>query len=250
MTASTHDELRDLVAAYALDAVEADDARLVEDHLRGCPRCRSELAAHRETAALLAHSGGEAPPGVWDRIAAEIHAEAPPALAVVVGDRRGSGDRRRRRASRALAGLMAAAAAVALVVLGVTVDHQSRRLDRLNAALAAQQTLQRATAAALDPRARRVVLASPEGGTVAVAALLPGGTGYVIPAALGALPPSRTYQMWWIVDGRPVSAGLMGSTPQATRVSVAEGATALAVSDEPAGGSRAPTTAPVASAAI
>ncbi len=32
-----HHEIEELLGAYALDAVDADEARLVEDHLADCP---------------------------------------------------------------------------------------------------------------------------------------------------------------------------------------------------------------------
>lgn len=74
----THKQVQELLGAYALDAVDADEAEIVELHLRNCPRCRAEVEAHREAAALLAHVGAPAPEGVWDRITEQLEAEAPP----------------------------------------------------------------------------------------------------------------------------------------------------------------------------
>ncbi len=74
-----HAELQALLGAYALDAVEAEEAAVLELHLATCPRCRNELADHREVAALLGYAGGSAPGGVWDRIIASLE-EPPPAL--------------------------------------------------------------------------------------------------------------------------------------------------------------------------
>lgn len=69
-----------MLGAYALDAVEPDEAAAIELHLPTCPRCRHELADHREVAALLGYAaGGSAPGGVWDRIIASLE-EPPPAL--------------------------------------------------------------------------------------------------------------------------------------------------------------------------
>ena len=75
----THHDLQELLGAFALDAVDDDERDVIEAHLAGCPRCRAEVEGHRETAALLAHSGDRAPDNVWDRIAAALD-EAPPAL--------------------------------------------------------------------------------------------------------------------------------------------------------------------------
>jgi hypothetical protein len=74
-----HAELQELLGAYALDAVDPDEAAAIERHLPDCPRCRNELADHREVAALLGYAGGSAPGGVWDRIIASLE-EPPPAL--------------------------------------------------------------------------------------------------------------------------------------------------------------------------
>jgi hypothetical protein len=74
-----HSELQELLGAYALDAVEREEADAIERHLRTCPRCRNELADHREVAALIGYAGGAAPVGLWDRIIATLE-EPPPAL--------------------------------------------------------------------------------------------------------------------------------------------------------------------------
>lgn len=50
----THEEVTELLGAYALDAVDEDERALVEEHLGLCARCRAEVQAHRETATLLA----------------------------------------------------------------------------------------------------------------------------------------------------------------------------------------------------
>src|SRR5687767_15186390 len=75
----THDQISELLGAYSLDAVDPDERELVEAHLLTCARCRAEVADHREVASLLAHSGSDAPEGLWDRIAGSLE-EAPPAL--------------------------------------------------------------------------------------------------------------------------------------------------------------------------
>ena len=75
----THDEVADLLGAYALDAVDADERAAIEAHLATCARCRAEVAEHREAAALLANEGGDAPDGLWSRIAGSLEA-APPEL--------------------------------------------------------------------------------------------------------------------------------------------------------------------------
>jgi hypothetical protein len=75
----SHDDLADLLGAYALDALEPDEVELLERHLETCPRCRAELAGHREVTGLLGFAGQEAPAGVWERIVSSMQ-EPPPAL--------------------------------------------------------------------------------------------------------------------------------------------------------------------------
>ena len=73
----THDEVAELLGAYALDAVEGDERDAVDRHLNECPRCRAEVADHRTVASFLGSAGGRAPDGLWDRIAGTLE-EAPP----------------------------------------------------------------------------------------------------------------------------------------------------------------------------
>ncbi len=49
----THVEAADLLGAYALDAVEADEREAIERHLQECPRCRAEVADHRTVASFM-----------------------------------------------------------------------------------------------------------------------------------------------------------------------------------------------------
>src|SRR5262245_46966889 len=51
---NAHDTFADEIPAYALDALDADDARRVTEHLATCAECRSELARYRQVAMTLA----------------------------------------------------------------------------------------------------------------------------------------------------------------------------------------------------
>jgi anti-sigma-K factor RskA len=233
----SHAEIETLLGAYALDAVSPEEAEAIGAHLQGCPRCRSEVAEHREVAALLANAGGPAPADVWDRIRAQLE-ETPPALALapVVPSRRV-----RPLVTWAAAAAAAAAVAVAAVIIGV-LGAQVSRLDRRVAAL--QRPLQSfgvqqaALAAVVNPQARRVELHSDRSADAVDVVFLPDGQAYVLQSALPALGAGQTYQLWGLVGGRTkVSLGLLGPQPTTTafrldpsRVSL------LAVTAEPAGG--------------
>ena len=223
----THDELQELLGAYALDAVEPHEAAAVEDHLRSCPRCRAEVADHRETAAYLAHAGAEAPPALWDRIAGAIDA---PAGAVPLAPRfagRGS----QRRWATALVAVAGAAAAAVIVVLGVQVRDQERRMDEMEAALAVAD---RGLAAAMaDPAAVMMGLVG-DGGTH-VPVVISGRTAWLQAGTLPALAPGRTYQLWGLAGEDLVSVAVLGHDPGVVSFDVA-GYSLLAITEEVAPG--------------
>ncbi|MGZ4441003.1 MAG: zf-HC2 domain-containing protein, partial [Gaiellaceae bacterium] len=50
------DTTHELSAAYALDALEPEDARAFEEHLAHCERCQEEIASFSETARALAYT--------------------------------------------------------------------------------------------------------------------------------------------------------------------------------------------------
>lgn len=251
-----HPEIQELLGVYALDAVDAATAAAVERHLATCPRCTVEVAHHHEVAGMLATSGGEAPPGVWDGIAERLEGSGPPswerlAARLDTGEERGPGaadgpDRAasgvpRRRASRwlpAAAVVVGAAAAVVAIVLGVRVDH----LDHQVSALRSSAGLTAAERAALArPSTRQVDLTAPAGSgssARAVAVVTASGSGFLEAARLPALPTDRTYQLWAVLGGQTISLGLLGRAPAVVAFSVAgnQPVRAFAITDEQGGG--------------
>lgn len=237
---SSHEDLAELLGAYAVDAVDADEAELLERHLEVCPRCAAELQDHRETVARLGYMGGSAPMGLWDQIVAAAQ-EAPPKLrleAKVLSMEQG----RRKRSMRIRTVAVAAGVAAAVfVVLGFQVSRLDSRTNRLNALvtqISPATSMERVRQALATPGSRQVKLASlasPQGRADAV--LLPNGTGYVYDAQMQPLTSDRTYQLWGVVGDQRISYGLLGSDP-ATIVPFRAGpdVQALAVTDEVAGG--------------
>jgi anti-sigma-K factor RskA len=100
----------DLTAAYALDALDPDEAEAYERHLGRCEECREQLAELSETAAALAF--GTVAPAPPTRLRAVILEQAAAERSNVVPLLR------RRWVSR---GLAVAAAAVACVAVGLGV---------------------------------------------------------------------------------------------------------------------------------
>jgi hypothetical protein len=205
-----HDDVEDLLAVYALDAVDDDERAAVEAHLLGCPRCRAEVDAHREVASHLAQSGAPAPEGLWDRIAGAIAGEPPPPMRLVVEDGpapsagRQIAAARPRRGRVPLAAAAAAVVAVALVSLGVALGSGDDP---------AEPGLAEVALAAFDaPEAQTSDLVDADGEPLARVAVLPDGTGYLQSVALPELD-GRIYQLWGTDGDSVVSLGAMGSAP-------------------------------------
>jgi anti-sigma factor RsiW len=136
----THEELESLLGAYALDAVGPAESAELDAHLAECPRCRAEVDAHREMAAMIGGRAIEAPAGLWEKIAHSIVDEVPrradapepvfPGRVVAMPQRQPG--RLRNLAWTAVAGV----AAAAIAVLGVEVDHLGSQVNRLRADVA------------------------------------------------------------------------------------------------------------------
>ena len=195
----THAELQELLGAYAIDAVESDEAAAIDAHLLECPRCRAELVELREMAALLAHSGADAPDGVWDRIASSL-SETPPPLRLEV---------HRRDRQRVVRRVALAAAAAIIVVLAVSVQRLNSHVDDLERARHDTTELALAANDALSaPDARIARLSGPDG-RAAVAVVRASGQGYFFGSGLPALD-HRIYQLWGATSsGQIASLGTM-----------------------------------------
>jgi Anti-sigma-K factor rskA/Putative zinc-finger len=263
----SHHDIEELLGAFALDALDGDERDLVEAHLAGCPRCRAEVEAHRETAGLLANSGERAPEGVWDRIAEALD-EAPPALdlariaplrreapepapAAPGGDelagRRGAGAPR--SISLRVAAVTMAVAAALTLFLGVALGHRDSggidRLNRLADAIQQANVKNAAYAALSNPQAEQVKLASTDGKASARVVRLPDGTGYLVPTSLATLPAGRVYQLWAVRSDAKISLGVLGAKPEVSAFRMTGPVLAYAVTEEAAGGVATTSNVPV-----
>jgi anti-sigma-K factor RskA len=205
-------DLHALTAAYALDALDGNDAAAYEAHLGQCQRCRTELATLSETAGALAWAPhAPAPP---PRLRAAILDAAAATRVNVVPL-----PTRRSWAFRAAAPI-AAAAACAAIALGVWAGILHSRL--------AHKTVLSAV----------LVLGSDRRATLSV-------------AGLARAPDGKTYEAWVIRHGvSPQPAGLFPGGSASTvrlRRPVPPGAT-VAVTLEHAGGVTSPTGRPLLSA--
>ena len=242
-----HRQIEELLGAFALDAVDADERDLVEAHLAGCPRCRAEVAAHRETAALLAHTGTRAPEGVWERIAESIEDDAPPELqlAPVTPPAEGTKRRGRRSITMRTATVMTAVAAACAAFLGVQIGLRDGDLGDLRRDVSEDRLLRAALAAMGDPDAESLALQSFDGDQGARVVRLPDGTGYIVAEDLAPLPADRTYQLWGLNGDAKVSLAVLGHDPDVASFTMVGPVTGFAVTDEPAGGVVATEASPV-----
>ena len=230
-------EAHELIAGYALDALEPDDRARAKELLERSAEARDELRALTEATAAMATaaSGPAPPPGLRDRILDAARADRETVVPLA--------SRRRPRLVPAL-GAVAAVAAVVAVALGVWGLSVSSDLDDSRAALAQAQA---AAAVLASPDARDVSLEQGDGTLV-----VSGTDAVLVLNSIAAAPDGKTYEVW-VLDGEtPVRAGLFpGGDPRdvvPVDGSVGPGAKVL-VTLEPAGGVDAPTTSPIVASA-
>jgi anti-sigma factor RsiW len=239
MTTYRPDDIDELLGAYALDAVDDDERRLLDAYVAVNPRARAEVEQHREVATLLAFTGSAAPDGLWDRIAASLEEAAPepgPELAKVMPF--GARSARRRRWSATAIGAAAAgvAAAVAIGVLGSLALERQRELDQLRPQAVAGTVTEGFGQAMADPASAKVVLRAEDGSLAVQAVVEPDGVGFLAAGGLPALPDDRTYQLWGVVEGKVISLGVLGNRPDIETFTVEGDLTALVLTEEEWGG--------------
>jgi anti-sigma-K factor RskA len=225
------DALHDLTAAYALDALEPEEARGYEAHLARCERCRDELASLSESASALAYAteAPQPPADLRARILAQARSERPNVVPL------------RPRWIKPVAAV-AAVAVCAAIALGIWAVSLSNKLDSRDAALAKQERIAQLLA---SPGLRVVSTAH---GAIAVAAAR-NGNAALIWEDLEDPGPGLTYEAWVSASSgaKPQPAGLF-SGGQTVVVPldqpVRKGATVL-VTKEPAGGRSTPSSAPI-----
>ncbi|MFD4527999.1 anti-sigma factor domain-containing protein [Streptomyces sp. NPDC058470] len=249
-------DLHSLAAPYALDALERDERRRFERHLRDCPLCNAEVRALTEDAVRLAWStAAPAPAALRDRVLTAVRTtpqepspqHAPRARA----PHQTAHPTARGRAPRfrpLLAPLATTTAAAALVVASLFAVQATRTQDQLDQERAQAREIAHVLAA---PDARAAGDRDAQGRGIGVVASASERSAVVTLSGYGTPAGGRVHELWLMrPDENPRSLGLFdGDTPL-----VADGlnttATSLAVTVEPEGGSVQPTTAPVVQLAL
>ncbi|MBT0993451.1 anti-sigma factor [Cellulomonas sp. DKR-3] len=241
------DETRELLGAYALDAVSDDERRAVDALVARDPDAAAELAELRAAAADLATAlAAEPPADLRGRVLAAA-AATPQGDAQRVDEVRAADESEvaavvplapRRRTPARWAAIAAAVAIGAAIPAGLAVQ-QHRELD-------AMRTEQAHLAAMLKDPDAEMMHADVAGGGTASALVATDGAVFMT-QDLPDPAPGHVYQLWVVATGDPVSAGMMAEGGSQTAMVVddfVEGA-ALAMTLEPAGGSPQPTTDPL-----
>jgi anti-sigma-K factor RskA len=245
-------DLHALTGAYAVDALDAAERERFERHLGRCPSCEHEVRGMQETATRLAIAVAAPPPaGLKAAVltAAAQTRQHPPVLdadpeaAAPARARHRHGGARSRWRFR-LAVPVAALATAAAIALGVTVGVQQGRLDQVRS----QQ--HEVTAVLSAPDARIVSGRTALGGHTTMVVAASQGKMVFTATGLPALAHARVYQLWLLTPaGGAIPNGLL---PKASAGATAPVITAgpppgdqVAVTVEPAGGSKQPTSKPI-----
>ena len=223
-------EIRELLPAYAIDAVDDDERVAIEAHLASDADARDEVIALQRAASFLAHAGGPPPEGVWERLEAAIRetphpaGEVPPPRLVPLAR-----PAEPRRIDRVWRWAAVAAAIVAVAFFSLWVVDRGGSDPELDTAALAQ-------IADATPGAQHAALRDADGNVLARAVVLSDGTGYVTSTNLPPLDRDRTYQLWGVGDRGAISLGVMGSDPNVVAFHAGNAPAALAITNERAGG--------------
>ncbi len=249
----SHEEIKSLLAPYALHALDDDDLQTVESHLATCTECADEFADLVETSSMIALTEIEAPPiKLWGRIETGMRAEnvesEPTTTETAASEELTrstaapvvSLDQHRARRRTSIRSAMLGAAAAAAVLVPITTFVVQPGTPSI-AALADR--------AASTDGARRISLNSPDNTKLGEVILDANGHGYFRSQSMTELPEGKTYQLWTIVDGTPVSVGVLGRSPKTAAFTADNQLQAVAVSIENASGAVSPST-PIGVAAL
>lgn len=222
-----------LAGAYALDALGPADRARFERHLSGCPACSQEARGLREATALLAATSVTQPPdGLRDRVLAaaartrQNQSARSPARPAWPGRRWGMA-------------IACGVLAIALAFGGIAYNaqHQLRQMQARSHAIAAVLNAPDATMMTVHaaPGGRATVVMSHQARSLVFTSV-----------RLPALPSAHRYELWLMGTSGPRPAGMLPAAHDGmTAPVIVTGLRAgdqVAVTAEPASGSRQPTT--------
>ena len=250
---SEHREFEELVALDVFDALDAADRACLEAHLAsGCDRCLAERHGARRVADQLLAAAKPSTPNesIREKLMARVRDDAAGQKGSSVGNSAGN--------STGRASHWPVLAAAAGLVVALAAGFYARSLQNS----LAEETARRQTAEVEAERLRSSLasVTSPQNRAVSLDGLEAAASAratafldrenrrlFLYVENLPALPPDRTYQVWLLVDGTPVSVGTFdvdsdgGARLDGEPLPAFEGRVSVAVTVEPAGGVPQPT---------
>ncbi|HXM48805.1 MAG TPA: anti-sigma factor [Pyrinomonadaceae bacterium] len=224
-----HQEYKELLEFHALDALEASEARGLEEHLKTCADCRSELIRLGDAAALLAHaaSPAEPRPEMRNQLLASVRAErtqARPAAVTspqVVPLKPRAGRNIRPIGLRLAAGVAVVALLVSLIVFWRRDVKMRQEIAQLSRQVNTQQHelvrdrdvlgRQREALTLLNmPSAKKMELAGTQTAQGAHGSFVydqKTGRALLMADGLPATPADKAYELWFIPKGHSPMAG-------------------------------------------
>jgi anti-sigma-K factor RskA len=248
-------QIEELLAFYALDALNDEEKELVEAYLKGHPEARQQIEEMGRAVSALPYGVPPVEPSprsreaLMSRVAADQRAAS--------STRKQPSSPRRMRFENIFSALSLGAAAIAIVwviVLSAQVSRLRNEISALSQALAAQSNQLEQINAVLSqltpstvitvslkgtdiqPRAQGQLIADPNSQSAVL-----------VIVGLTPLEAGKTYQVWLIEGDAPVSAGLLKVDANGQGVLVVSSETpigsfdALGISVEPEQGSPQPT---------
>jgi anti-sigma-K factor RskA len=253
MSAFTRDQLLELASGYALGALSRDEAAAVEAALPGDAALAAEVAAFRETMAVLAKAEPPLAPRPalreeWLRRARANASRASDSVNV-----RAIEARRRTPRTATWLSLALAASFVGVCVLGLDL---MRTRARLSDAILAEAKRERQLNTVLEAEGQLMVAmlkgSAEHGEGVQFFWNVRQQRAMVHAFHLPPAPPGREYQLWVLRGSQAISARVFNSDPDGHALvekidlpASPDGITKVAITIEPAGGSPQPTTTPI-----
>ena len=264
------DDLLDMIALLALGTLPAAEGAELAAHIASCESCRREYSELRETASLVGYAS-ELAPGQFDELsAARLKSRVMREVRRSAGNGSASSDTELivpespvplRAAGRWLSYAIAAAAVIVAGVIGADDAALHAKAGRDQAQITALQAqvsahVEVATHSDLQARgldARLAAVLAPGGKHFSVPGgevVTTGGRILIVLPHLPALPAGKVYQAWTVAKGAKSLKPSITFTPDPDGVALIEipqnaaNIAVLAVSVEPAGGSKQPTSTP------
>jgi anti-sigma-K factor RskA len=267
---SEHDQLRELIEAYALGALDANERAALEAHLAsGCPECAKALEEARLVVTQLAYLAPPAEPSemLRARVLRSVRADA----AASGGSGGGSLPMQAGRAQRSSVPMWLWAGIAALLLVSVYSTWEARKMQQdvaeMNQHAAAELKERKQLEAELtmakheamiltDPASHKIMIMPSDKSMPVVEAMWHPKMGIYVTAQQMPMPKNNKVLQLWLISKTPGAKpmpsqvfwpdanGKIGEMVANPPEDMAD-TKALAITEEPAGGSPQPTSTPM-----